>query len=211
MWNVILYNNFGWNCFCQVLACLPLYCIFEYVRPTFFWCWMWQMLLSQLVCNHWMLLADVICQVVVVWLMFFAILADGIATFVCLWKMKATFEWLEIFLTVADGIATVWIGWCYTNNTTCSLTKNSPIATLVLAGKCEQVQNIRWITLQNNTTAKLLPKIPNNTNLQLEPDTNNSYKSIPRCRDCWWGQGEAERTTRCQTRQHHVPNSHRYR
>ena len=53
------------------------------------------MLLSQLVCNHWMLLADVICHVVVVWLMFLAIVADGIATFVCLWKMKTTFEMIE--------------------------------------------------------------------------------------------------------------------
>ena len=50
------------------------------------------MLLSQSVWNHWMLLADVICHVVVVWLMIFAIVADGIATFVCLWKMKTTFE-----------------------------------------------------------------------------------------------------------------------
>ena len=40
-------------------------------------------MLSQLVCNHWILLADVICHVVVVWLMFFAIVADGITTFVC--------------------------------------------------------------------------------------------------------------------------------
>ena len=66
-----------------------------------------------------------------------------------------------------------------TNNTTCSLTKNSPIATLVSAGFCEQVQEIRWTTLQDNTIAKLLPKIPANTNLQLEPDMNNSSKSIP--------------------------------
>ena len=34
-----------------------------------------------------------------------------------------------------------------TRNTTCSLNKNSPIATLALAGKCEQVQEIRWTTL----------------------------------------------------------------
>ena len=65
-----------------------------------------------------------------------------------------------------------------TNNTTCSLTKNSPIATLVSAGNCEQVQEIRWTTLQDNTTAKLLPKT-HNTNLQLEPNTNGSCKSIP--------------------------------
>ena len=45
-----------------------------------------------LVCNHWMLLADVICHVVVLWLMFFATVTDVITTFVCLWKMKTTFE-----------------------------------------------------------------------------------------------------------------------
>ena len=59
-----------------------------------------------------------------------------------------------------------------TNNTTCTLTKSSPIATLVAAGKCEQIEEIRWTTLQDNITAKLLPKIPHNTNLQLAPDTN---------------------------------------
>ena len=66
------------------------------------------------------------------------------------------------------------------NNTICNLTKNSPISILVLAGKCEQVQEIRWTTLQDNTTAKLLPKVPHNTNLQLEPDRNGIYS---RCRD----------------------------
>ena len=66
----------------------------------------------------------------------------------------------------------------HTINITCSLTKKSPIATLVSAGKCEQVQGMRWTTLQDNVTAKLLPTIPANTNLQLEPDTNNSCKSI---------------------------------
>ena len=61
-----------------------------------------------------------------------------------------------------------------TNNTTCSLTKNSPIATLVLTVKCVQVQEIRWTTLQDKATTKLLRKIPANTNLQLQPDKNNS-------------------------------------
>ena len=65
-----------------------------------------------------------------------------------------------------------------TNNTTCSLTKNSPIATLALAGRFEKVQEVSWTKLQDNT-AKLLPKIPNNTNLQLDPDTNNWPRSIP--------------------------------
>ena len=53
------------------------------------------------------------------------------------------------------------------NNTTCSLTKTSPIVTLILAGKCEQVQEIRWTTLQDDTTTKLLPEIPANTKLTI--------------------------------------------
>ena len=59
------------------------------------------------------------------------------------------------------------------NTTTCSLTKNSPIATLVPVVRCEEVQEVSWTKLQDST-AKLLPKIPNNSNLQLEPATNNS-------------------------------------
>ena len=66
-----------------------------------------------------------------------------------------------------------------TYNTTCSLTKTSPIAMPVSAEKCEQVQDIRWTTLQHNTTTKPLPKIPHNTNLQLELETNGSCISIP--------------------------------
>ena len=48
-----------------------------------------------------------------------------------------------------------------------------------MAGKCEQAQEIRWTTLQDDTTTKLLPKIPANTNFQLESDNNNLCKSIP--------------------------------
>ena len=48
-----------------------------------------------------------------------------------------------------------------------------------MAGKCEQVQEIRWTTLQDDATPKLLPKIPHNTNLLLDPETNNPSKSIP--------------------------------
>ena len=66
-----------------------------------------------------------------------------------------------------------------TNNTICSLTKYSAIAMLAFTGKCEQIQEIRWTTLHDNATAKLFPKIPDDTNLQLEPDTNSSPKSIP--------------------------------
>ena len=61
-----------------------------------------------------------------------------------------------------------------TNNTTCNLTKNLPVTTLALAGRCEEVQEVSW-----TSTAKLLPKIPSNTNLQLEPDPNNMPRSIP--------------------------------
>ena len=45
-------------------------------------------------------------------------------------------------------------------------------------GRCEEVQEVSWTKLQDNT-AKLLPTIPNNTNLQLEPDTNSLPRSIP--------------------------------
>ena len=53
-----------------------------------------------------------------------------------------------------------------------------PIGTLVLVGRCEEVQEVSWMKLQGNT-AKLLPHIPINTNLQLDPDTNNLSRSIP--------------------------------
>ena len=65
-----------------------------------------------------------------------------------------------------------------TSNTTCSLTKNSPIATLAPVERCEEVQEVSWNKLQDSAD-KLLPKISNKTNLQLEPDTNNSPRSIP--------------------------------
>ena len=58
------------------------------------------------------------------------------------------------------------------NNTSCSLNKHLP------AGRCEEVQEVSWTMLQGNT-AKLLPKIPNRTNLQLEPDTMHSSRCIP--------------------------------
>ena len=48
-----------------------------------------------------------------------------------------------------------------------------------MAGRSEQVQEIRWTTLQDNATAKLLPKMPDDTNLQLEPHMNSSPKFIP--------------------------------
>ena len=45
------------------------------------------------------------------------------------------------------------------NNTTCSLTKHSQIATLALAGRSEKVQEASWTELQDSI-AKLLLKIP---------------------------------------------------
>ena len=73
-----------------------------------------------------------------------------------------------------------------TNNTISSLAKNSPIATLVPAGKCEQIQEIKWseVTQEPKTIdllkkPQLLPEIPGTTNLQLEPGTPNVSKSIP--------------------------------
>ena len=48
---------------------------------------------------------------------------------------------------------------------------------LATAGKCEEVQEVSWSRLQCHTT-KLLLKIPQNTNLQLEPNTNPLLRSI---------------------------------
>ena len=70
-----------------------------------------------------------------------------------------------------------------TNNTVSNLGKNSPIATLVLAGRCEQIQEVEWLEVSQkqglSKGSKLLPKIPSATNLQLEPNTNSVVKSIP--------------------------------
>ena len=43
-----------------------------------------------------------------------------------------------------------------TNNAIPSVGKNSPIATLVPAGKCEQVQEIKWSVLQDAKLAAIL-------------------------------------------------------
>ena len=45
-------------------------------------------------------------------------------------------------------------------------------------GKCNEVQEISWSKLQCDTS-KLLPKILQNTSLQLEPDTKSLVMSIP--------------------------------
>ena len=63
------------------------------------------------------------------------------------------------------------------NNSSCSISKGSPIATLRPLGKCEEVQEVSWNKLQYNT-AKLLPTIPQNTILQLEPNNKSSSRSI---------------------------------
>ena len=77
-----------WELFCQMLAYLPVCYVGRWHSQLFnvdcdrCYC-------HQLFVNHLMLLADVICHVVVIWLMIFAIVADGIATFLLLlWQMK---------------------------------------------------------------------------------------------------------------------------
>ena len=65
-----------------------------------------------------------------------------------------------------------------TNNSFCSIFRNSPIATLAPAGKCEKIQEVSWNQVQCNT-ARLLPEIPKGTSLQLEPDTKSPLRSIP--------------------------------
>ena len=70
-----------------------------------------------------------------------------------------------------------------TNNTISSLGKNSPAAMLVLPGRCEQIQEVKWseVTQEPDLLKKLqlLAWIPGTTNLQLEPDTPNVSKCIP--------------------------------
>ena len=52
-----------------------------------------------------------------------------------------------------------------------------PIASLHPTGKCKEVQQVSWSSLQCNTS-KLLPQILQNTSLQLEPDTKGLASSI---------------------------------
>ena len=65
-----------------------------------------------------------------------------------------------------------------TNNSYCSIPRSSPIATLALAGKCEEIQEVGWNQVQHDT-ARLLPEIPKGTSLQPEPDTKSPLRSIP--------------------------------
>ena len=64
------------------------------------------------------------------------------------------------------------------NHSSCSIPRSSPIATLALAGKCEEIHEVGWNQVQCNT-AKVLPEIPDVTSFQLEPDTKSPLKSIP--------------------------------
>ena len=68
------------------------------------------------------------------------------------------------------------------NNTISSLETNFSLATLVPAGKCEQVQKVKWLEITQepylHKNPKLLPRIPRATNLQLEPNTYNTSKSF---------------------------------
>ena len=53
-----------------------------------------------------------------------------------------------------------------------------PIASMCLAGKCDEIQEVSWSRLQWDTS-KLLPQIPWNTSLQLELDTKALSSYIP--------------------------------
>ena len=65
-----------------------------------------------------------------------------------------------------------------TNNSFCSISRSSPLATLVLAGKCEGVQEVSWNQIQCSN-AKLLPEMLVGTSLQLEPNTKSPLRTIP--------------------------------
>ena len=64
-----------------------------------------------------------------------------------------------------------------TNNVYCSIGRNTPIASQHPVRKCEELQEVSWNSVHCKTS-KLLPQIPQNTNLQLEPDTKGLASSI---------------------------------
>ena len=80
---------------------------------------------------------------------------------------------------------------------------------LALAGKCEEVQEVSRSRLQCGTT-KLLPKIPQNINLQLEPNTKSSSRSIPDV-DSQRKPGKITGTPQQEIHPHHIPDCYRYR
>ena len=51
------------------------------------------------------------------------------------------------------------------------------MATLVLAGKCEEIQEVSWNQVQCSN-AKLLLEIPESTSLHLKPNTKSPLRSI---------------------------------
>ena len=65
-----------------------------------------------------------------------------------------------------------------TNSSFCGISRSSPLETLALAGKCEEIQDVIWNQVQCSNT-KLLPEIPVGTSLQLESDTKSPLRSIP--------------------------------
>ena len=69
------------------------------------------------------------------------------------------------------------------NNTISSLGKNLPVAALVPAEKCEQIQEVKWsgVTQEPDLLKKqqLMPEILSATNLHLEPNTPSVSKFIP--------------------------------
>ena len=84
MWNVILYN-FGWN-FLPNVGMYAIYC--DYFL-NIFWPTFWMLDVTDVVVTFCLkpmgvFLADVICHIIMSWLMFVAIVADVNATlFVC--------------------------------------------------------------------------------------------------------------------------------
>ena len=70
-----------------------------------------------------------------------------------------------------------------TNNTISSLGNNSPVAMLVPAGRCEQIQEVKWTEVTDEPDLlkkpQLLPEIPSATILQIEPHNPYVSKSIP--------------------------------
>ena len=65
-----------------------------------------------------------------------------------------------------------------TNNVSCSIGKNKPVASMHPVGMCEEVQEVSWNNLHCNTS-KLLPQILHNTRFQLEPDSKSLSRSFP--------------------------------
>ena len=130
MWIVILYIiNFSWNYFCQMLAYLPVCYVDGRWYSQLSWCWLWQMLLSPIVCEPLDVIgrcylpcgcdmADDFCHCGR-WNSHIFVVTDG----------KPHFEIIDDVVTVADGKATMWMadviaivvngittlitGWCY--------------------------------------------------------------------------------------------------